>query len=200
MFVSRILYPVQVLGPGNRIGIWMAGCVHHCLGCSNPELWDQEKKYETDANTVLELISLIAEKSKVDGFTITGGDPFYQPNALRELIPQLSCISKDILVYTGYKYEELPTDIVNQVAVIIDGKYIQSKNRGELLRGSTNQRIFIRPAYEQLYSEYMLHAENRIQNFSTSDGIISVGIHFPGYENSLKKAAISKGLEEKENG
>ena len=42
IYVARILYPVKVLGPGNRVGIWLAGCDHKCLGCSNPELWEQK--------------------------------------------------------------------------------------------------------------------------------------------------------------
>ena len=44
MYVARILYPVKVLGPGNRIGIWVSGCNHRCKGCSNPELWKQEER------------------------------------------------------------------------------------------------------------------------------------------------------------
>ena len=45
MYIARILYPVKVLGPGNRIGIWFAGCHHRCKGCSNPELWKVDEKY-----------------------------------------------------------------------------------------------------------------------------------------------------------
>lgn len=44
MYIARILYPVKVLGPGERIGIWMDGCEHGCIGCSNPELWDIQSK------------------------------------------------------------------------------------------------------------------------------------------------------------
>ena len=79
----------------------------------------------------------------MDGFTITGGDPFYQPDALRELLPLLETISPDILVYTGYLREELPEDILQHIAVLIDGRYVQENNRGEVLRGSDNQRIII---------------------------------------------------------
>lgn len=199
MYISHILFPVKVLGPGNRIGIWMSGCIHHCPGCSNPELWQQDEKNKTDLDSVMEMINLIASQNKVDGFTITGGDPFYQPEALRTLIQAIRPLSADILVYTGYQYDELPEDITSQVAVIIDGKYEASKNSGEMLRGSSNQRIIIKKEFQELYGEYMRRSESRIQNFTTKDGIISVGIHLPGYEKCLREAATEKGLEEIKN-
>ena len=124
MYVSRILYPVEVLGPGRRVGIWLDGCNRKCVGCSNPELWAQDKRYLTDAPTVMRLVNTIAASNPIDGFTLTGGDPFYQPDALRELLKPLKCISQDILVYTGYLYEDLPKDILNDIAVLIDGPYI----------------------------------------------------------------------------
>ena len=194
------MYPVKVLGPGNRVGIWMSGCIHQCPGCSNPELWRQEDRHKTNLETVMELINLIAKQNTIDGFTITGGDPFYQPEALQTIVHAIRPISEDILIYTGYQYEELPTNIINQVAAVIDGKYEADKNSGEILRGSSNQRIIVKEEYRALYDDYMKHGESKIQNFTTKDGIISVGIHLPGYELELKKAALRKGLEEIKNG
>ena len=201
MYVSRILYPVEVLGPGKRIGIWMQGCEHHCPDCSNPELWNQNESCHTDAEHVIRLIRLIASEHQVDGFTITGGDPFYQPDALRQLFPLLKEISDDILVYTGYMYEDVPRDILQHIAVLIDGKYIEERNHGEVLRGSDNQRIIIlQEKYRSLYETYTDSPRSRIQNFTTRDGIISVGIHLPGYEEQLKQTTVNMGLEEQKNG
>ena len=201
MYLSRILYPVEVLGPGKRIGIWMAGCEHHCKGCSNPELWEQKEENRTDIDSVMELICLICKAHVIDGFTITGGDPFYQPEALRILLPRLTEISADILVYTGYLLEELPADILRHVAVLIDGRYIENRNRGEALRGSDNQRIIIlQDAFRSSYEAYLKKGGGRIQNFSTRDGVISVGIHLPGYQESLRQAVVRKGLEERQDG
>ncbi|QUA54666.1 4Fe-4S single cluster domain-containing protein [Aristaeella lactis] len=201
MYIARILYPVKVLGPGDRIVIWFAGCEHQCPGCSNPELWDQNERYHTDLNSVMNLINLIVDQHKVDGFTITGGDPFYQPNALKELLYELAKISSDILVYTGYSYNKIKdiySDILGDIAVLIDGKYIEAENHGSLLRGSDNQDILIlnenvRPIYENYLSTHT----SSIQNFSTTDGIISVGIHHPRYEEQLLEISKRKGLEVK---
>ena len=100
MYVARILYPVKVLG--SRIGIWFCGCPRRCDGCSNPELWQFQDKFKTSLKTVLSLIKKIASENPVDGFTITGGDPFFQPNDLAALLAQIKNISEDILVETGF--------------------------------------------------------------------------------------------------
>ena len=82
MYVARVLYPVEVLGPGKRVGIWFCGCPRRCKGCSNPELWEFQERYKTTPETVFELIQTIAKEHIIDGFTITGGDPMHQPEDL----------------------------------------------------------------------------------------------------------------------
>ena len=103
MNVARILFPVQVLGPGNRIGIWLCGCNRACKGCSNPELWTKRDEFEIDVANVASLIRKVAESNKVDGFTISGGEPFQQADELLLLLSYLTPISTDILIYTGYR-------------------------------------------------------------------------------------------------
>ena len=196
MYIARILYPVQVLGPGNRVGIWFDGCVHHCHNCSNPELWEQQDRYAVTKDRVLALISKISDEHPVDGFTLTGGDPFYQPDALRELLPELQKISTDILVYTGYLNENIKEkypDILEQIAVLIDGPYINERNNNCVLRGSDNQRIYIKDEFKEKYDSYLMNTSNGIQNFTSRDGVISVGIHSREFNNDLQsKLSISK--------
>ena len=185
MNLARILYPVQVLGPGNRIGIWLCGCNRACKGCSNPELWVQREELEINVQDVVSLVRKINESHKVDGFTISGGEPFLQSDELLLLLSYLTPISTDILIYTGYRLEELRelnsksiNGILDSAAVIIDGAYIEDLNNGSVLRGSSNQQIHILNAdYEDLYRMYLTNTQNQIQNFSTTDGVVSVGIH-----------------------
>ena len=200
MYIARILFPVKVLGPGNRIGIWFDGCNHKCKGCSNPELWERQEIYKTDKNTVMDLIKPIVEKGTIDGFTLTGGDPFLQPEALEELLPILTDISSDILCYTGFNYEELKGSyghILKNIAVLIDGKYIEERNNGQVLRGSDNQRIIVlREEFKEKYDDYLSTAKNEIQNFRTRETIISVGIHDRNYNDDLKRITNTMGLVE----
>ena len=181
MFVARVLYPVEVLGPGKRVGIWFCGCGHRCDGCCNPELWDFQERYRTTPETVYAMIRSIAQSHPIDGFTISGGDPMYQPADLRKLTKMLRTISDDILVYTGYQLEALPPENLENISVLIDGPYIEALNDNSLLRGSSNQRIHIlEDAHREKYAAYLATEHNKIQNFTTADGIISVGIHRSG--------------------
>lgn len=198
MYIARILFPVKVLGPGNRIAIWFNGCSHQCKGCCNRELWEFRDNYKTDVITIVSLIKTIEKDNNIDGFTLTGGDPFFQPEALRELIPELYTISSDILCYTGYKYEELQSkylDIMQFIAVLIDGKYEEEHNYGEMLRGSNNQNIILlKPEYKNKYEKYCNQKTSEIQNFYIPGGVISTGIHGPEFKWELDKKLKEKGV------
>lgn len=196
MYIARILYPVEVLGPGKRIGIWFCGCPHHCDGCSNPELWDFQERYRTSVASVMEMIRHVASNYPVDGFTLTGGEPFFQGEALIALTNELRQISDDILAYSGYQIGDIPPHYLEHISVLIDGKYIESQNYNVPMRGSQNQQIHILQNYHRLkYESYISNTTNRIQNFTTSDGTISVGIHEPGFMNDLDNIVKKIGLE-----
>lgn len=197
MYVARILYPIKVLGPGNRVGIWFNGCRHKCNKCSNPELWDYDEKYNVSIETIKQLIDTIAINNRIDGFTITGGDPFEQPEALEEVLSYIFTISDDVIVYTGYDYNQIKQDkILDKVAVLIDGKYIDDLNEGDILKGSSNQNIIIlNEKYKEKYEKYIANTKSEIQNFNTKDGVISVGIHRRGYKEDLDLLLKKKGLQ-----
>ncbi len=185
MNVARILYPVRVLGPGNRIGIWLCGCNRKCPGCSNPELWKPQKKYEIQVDHLLELINQVWSANRIDGFTISGGEPFLQSEELSSFIERIHHISCDILVYTGFTLQELRQKkdpfverIISSISVLVDGPYLQDQNENVFLRGSKNQCVYIlNEKYRMKYDNYLENGKNEIQNFISKDGVISVGIH-----------------------
>lgn len=196
MYIARVLYPVEVLGPGKRVGIWFCGCPRRCKGCSNPELWEFQERYKSSPQHIYALVLQIAKSHPIDGFTITGGDPMYQSEKLQELITLLRTISEDVLVYTGYDRHELSAENLRGIAVLIDGEYIESRNTNCILRGSDNQSIHILDDnLQERYNTYILSAENQIQNFMTSDGIVSVGIHRPNFIADLNDFMRSKGVK-----
>lgn len=148
MFVARILYPVEVLGPGKRIGLWLSGCSRKCAGCSNPELWEQKKEQYISVKHLSTLLHRISQDHPVDGITITGGEPMDQTEEVSLLLPLVQDVTEDVLMYSGYTLEELRkrkdpcTDtILLHLAVLIDGDYQDKLNDGSPLRGSSNQHI-----------------------------------------------------------
>lgn len=189
MNVARILYPVQVLGPGKRVGIWVAGCHRQCKGCSNPELWERKPEYEISVDRLSSIIDKLVINHEISGFTISGGEPMDQADELALLVKNLSSLSSDILVYTGYQIEALKQKydpsikaVLSNIAVLIDGEYIEELNDDSFLRGSSNQRVhLLKPDYKELYQHYLKSGHNQIQNFSTTDGVVSVGIHHKSF-------------------
>ena len=195
MYIARILYPVNVLGIGNRVGIWTSICKHKCKGCSNPELWKSNISQKVSIKEVFNTINQINEFKKIDGFTITGGEPFYQVKELKKLIEALLLISDDIIIYTGFTIEELKSKndedinyILDHVAVLIDGRYVEELNDNSFMVGSSNQRkLILNDKYKEIYENYFASNTNQIQNFMLDDGIVSVGIHSKDFDKQIRK-------------
>ena len=135
-------------GPGLRAVIWTQGCGHHCKGCQNPQTWDFEGGGEIPIKLVLDEIDKL-EYHK--GLTFSGGDPMYQPEACNIIAEHAKKKGLDIWFYTGFTYEQIlkmaeKDDIymklLNNIDVLVDGKFIESKKDLSLLfRGSSNQRL-----------------------------------------------------------
>jgi anaerobic ribonucleoside-triphosphate reductase activating protein len=99
------LVPESVVdGPGIRFVVFAQGCPHHCPGCHNPETWDPEAGKLVE---VEEILSMIAGARLLKGVTFSGGEPFLQAEALSELARGIKKLGLDLMVYTGYEYEEL---------------------------------------------------------------------------------------------
>lgn len=187
MQVDRVIFPIQSLGPGNRLVIWTVGCSKHCFRCSNPELWMQDVSRDISVEDILSFVRKISLENRIDGITLTGGDPLEQADEMRLLVPELKKIVDDILVYTGYTLMELKQMpeyadwLERSVSVLVDGRYEDEKNQRDcVLRGSTNQHvIFFDQKYRDLYERYMTEGR-KIQNVFHSGRVISVGIHEKG--------------------
>lgn len=201
MEIDRIYYPVKTLGYGERIGIWTIGCPHKCKECSNPELWESNSRKDISLEAIIEIIKSIDKK--VDGITITGGEPFFQSKELSQLIVKLKELSyDDILVYTGYSYNELKksTDptisyIISNISALIDGKYIDKLNDNKPQRGSSNQNIII--LNEEYRYRYITKEETRtVQNVFYKDGLFSIGIPLKNFRDYINNALVDYGVHE----
>jgi len=149
-------FPVTSLGPGQRIGIWFQGCSIRCPGCISADTWSVSGG-ETTLERVLEQVQ--AWLPHADGFTMSGGEPFDQPQALVALVRELRGVSSgDILVYSGHTIESL-AEILAQAdglidALITDPFEIDAPHTRPL-RGSDNQRLhLLTDLGREMFSQY----------------------------------------------
>lgn len=177
--VARIYYPVKTLGPGHRIGIWTAGCNRSCNGCISPELQSADAGQAMITSEIISLVKRIG--CMLDGFTISGGEPFLQVEALCELIEALSLISDDILIYTGFSMVELierHDEHINRIialsAAIIDGPYIDELNDGIGVRGSSNQELHVFKYHEKYRG--MDACKREVQTVLYGNKLLTIGI------------------------
>lgn len=196
MKIARILYPVHALGPGERVAIWTYGCPHACRGCANPELWNPIYVREMEEQSLRSYLEQLRARGAIDGITITGGDPFFDMDSLQKLLKIVGEYTEDILVYTGYQIEELQKQekavkIMKDIAVLIDGPYIEERNNGHVLKGSDNQTIYyLKNQYKERYETYIKKHKGKflVENFPAKDGMISVGIHKPDFREKIQKS------------
>ncbi len=135
-------------GEGIRTVIWTQGCPHHCLGCHNQETHDVNGGALVDLEEIYDIIDNLEGQ---DGITFSGGDPFVQPLACATIAKYARKKGYNIWSYTGYTFEELLKDsqknqeimdFLNQIDVLVDGRFILSKKDYSLkFAGSSNQRI-----------------------------------------------------------
>ncbi len=145
MKVLNIIPDTVVDGPGLRTSVYLAGCKHRCSGCHNPESWSFQAGTEM---TVQEIVNQVQDYGH-KRITISGGDPFYQPQNLLDLVKALkeAIPGVNIWVYTGFLFEDLCKDelnleILRNIDALVDGPFVQSLRDEDLYyRGSSNQRI-----------------------------------------------------------
>jgi len=134
-----------VNGPGCRFVIFFQGCPHNCPGCHNPETHDVNGGVIISTEEVIERI----RKAKhLDGITLSGGDPFLQPEASKEIAEAAHSLGLNVWAYTGWTYEGLQAlgpsvrDALRSVDVLVDGPFIESeRDDNTIWRGSRNQRL-----------------------------------------------------------
>lgn len=140
--IAGIVPESYVDGEGIRFTIFVQGCLRNCIGCHNPETHalDGGKILDTD-----EIIAAIKSDPLLTGITLSGGEPLLQIEPTLELAKAAKNLGLDVWLYTGYKFEEIPSDadeLLKFVDVVVDGEYIEELRNLELeFRGSENQRI-----------------------------------------------------------
>jgi anaerobic ribonucleoside-triphosphate reductase activating protein len=128
-------------GQGIRMVIWSQGCKMACPGCHNPETHNPCGGKEFDIEELKNEITKYAKYHQ--GITLSGGDPFLQPEANKELADHAHSLGLDVWAYCGKTYEQLQDNVLlSSCDVLIDGPFVKELRDVTLaFRGSSNQRI-----------------------------------------------------------
>jgi anaerobic ribonucleoside-triphosphate reductase activating protein len=154
LFLSRTHFPITTLGFGRRIGIWFQGCSIRCPGCISADTWPAHQR-ETTTDALFSIVEPWV--GEADGLTVTGGEPFEQPDALEALLRFFRDRNRgDILVYSGHAWEALaPTFSRFQplIDALISDPFDATAGQTLSLRGSDNQRLhLVSPLGEARYA------------------------------------------------
>ena len=165
----------DVLGPGTRFVVWVQGCPFDCKGCTSPYGRDFAEKTLVDPAA---LATRIVGTQRIAGITVSGGEPMLQASALAAMLgavaeerPEL-----DVLVYTGFRIEELDRDetrpLLALTDLLIDGRYVEELNDDVGIRGSSNQRFHYLTDRLKPYREEMERGPRKLIWFPhrTADG------------------------------
>lgn len=133
-------------GPGIRFVVFTQGCPHHCPGCHNPGTHDFNGGETADTDGIMERF---LEDPLLSGMTFSGGEPFCQPEPLCRLAEKVKEAGKDIVIFTGYTFEQLQemddrnvNRLLRLCDLLVDGPFLESEKDLDLVfRGSRNQRI-----------------------------------------------------------
>lgn len=142
-------------GEGVCVSLFTQGCPHHCTGCFNKETWDFEKGKLYTEKTRKKILHAISANGIQRNFSILGGEPLAPQNLpmTEDIVASVRMKYPNVKIYiwTGYIFEELDRknlyiySILNKINYLIDGPFIEEeKNLNLELRGSNNQRIWIR--------------------------------------------------------
>jgi anaerobic ribonucleoside-triphosphate reductase activating protein len=146
LYINRIAFPVTALGFGRRLGVWLQGCSIGCPGCMSPELQAFDPARIISAAELFKLLEGYAGQNP-DGLTVSGGEPFEQPEGLEMLLDIWTQLgSGDVVVYSGYEFSQLHATnqkLLDRIDILIDGQFVETLPTEKVFRGSDNQRIHL---------------------------------------------------------
>ena len=156
MNIGEILTADCANGLGMRVSVFVSGCLNHCKGCFQPQTWEFDYGIPYDEAVEQKILDELA-MPYYDGLTILGGEPFEIQNqeTVAGLIGRVKreLPTRNIWMYTGYTYErdllpggcrytEFTDTILDQIDILVDGRFVEKKKNLCLkFRGSENQRI-----------------------------------------------------------
>ncbi len=196
--VSRLHYPVTTLGPGLRLGLWLQGCSIRCPGCISLDTW----KPNVGLVPLPELLErVVGLATDAEGLTISGGEPFDQPDVLAAVLTTWRKVSaRSTLIFTGKEFGAVAPWIANNdglVDAVITGPFRSDEAQTMALRGSDNQELHVLTPLGgemTIYERPLLPADRRLDvMFDELGHAWFAGIPARGDLGRLRRALASAG-------
>lgn len=191
----------ELLGPYRRGVLWVQGCCFSCEGCIAQSMqgkggfWTETQK----------MAEYFLQQPEIEGITISGGEPFLQPEALTEMI-HIIRQKKDmgVIVYSGLYLREINKlaerntsvrDFLGEIDLLIDGRYDKSLDDGRKGIGSSNQTIhLLTQRYAECAEAYYTESGRQTEIRIFGNRLQMIGVP------STESADIWRYLQEEKNG
>ena len=202
--INRAHFPVTVLGPGRRIGIWFQGCKIGCPDCVSRDTWPSDPSRRIDVESLVSWCRDIASGG-LDGITISGGEPFDQADGLLRLIEELSNwrlmagLDFDILCYSGYPWRRLQRKhslVLERLDAIIPEPFKREESPGLSLRGSANQSLIpLSDRGRRVFANWVDASSSAGMQVAVNGGKVwLIGIPSQGTMDRFAQGCADKGL------
>jgi anaerobic ribonucleoside-triphosphate reductase activating protein len=213
--LSRAHFPVTVLGPGRRIGLWFQGCTIGCPGCLATDTWAARTDRDIDVDVLARWCAAVVDETGdgttdagLTGVTISGGEPFEQPAALLALLellrPWATDHDLDLLCYSGRRLGGLRRahqPILDLLDAVVPEPFVAAAAPGGIWRGSANQDLVaLSELGERRYARYRDQPADRPRLQAVADGATFwyVGVPRPGDLDAVSVALSRRGLLQRE--
>lgn len=150
-------------GPGARAVLWVQGCTLACPGCFNAPTHPQASGQIISVDALFECT--FALKDTIEGITISGGEPLQQQTAVAALLRRIKAeTALSVVLFTGFSWAEIekfklkpqppvggrsvaqlqkyPLALLDDVDVLIAGRYDERQHIARDLRGSANKTSY----------------------------------------------------------
>lgn len=167
-------------GPGKRFAIWCQGCLRRCPGCCNPHMQPLKRRNVVAVSDLFNLIKKHYVDDGIEGVSFIGGEPLLQAEGFAELAVKCQKVGLSVLIFTGYKYEDILaassnaiTKLLEYTDILVDGEFIESLyDQKRDWVGSSNQRVIFLSNRYKPGIEYE-HGTHRVE-IKISDKSISI--------------------------
>lgn len=142
--------------------------------------------------------------TEAQGVTISGGEPFDQPEALALLLEALPLTpDQDILVYSGHPFERIqshPSVLNGRIDALMSDPFAVGEAQTLPLRGSDNQRLHLLTALGKqrfsCFNDPMVSIQRSLDVMFDGDGTVWLaGIPRPGDMERLRDLLGAQGHE-----